>query len=442
MVVLHDIVHVLLVEAVRPQKLVHDVHPVALFHERRLYGAALFDPLGLRQGRVAVHRAHLRGQVGQHEQRRVLRADFLASLVRQRHFARALVDREIEPSLQFVRVVAAHLGEHLHLAVLVDLADFRILKEVQELLVLRHGVVHHVEAVAHLVQILRLPRFLRLLHEFVALRRLHPHDGVHQRTQLLVHVARGHRRRTRNDQRRARLVDEDGVHFVHDREIVSVLHDLGRLLRHAVVAQVVEAEFAVRAVGYVAGVLRAAFGGVHRILDAPDRQAEVPVQVTHPCRVALGQVVVHRHELDVFARQRVQVERQGRHQRLAFARLHLGDLALVQDDAAQKLHVERHHVPRQRVAADFLRRADQVPARVLHERERLRQEIVQRLAFRNPFTERRGHLGEVFVGKVLLLIFFLDAVDLTHHGPQFLELAFVLRSKQYFQQVHMTTIIP
>jgi hypothetical protein len=50
------------------------------------------------------------------------------------------------------------------------------------------------------------------------------------------------RRRAGDDQRRARLVDEDRVDFVDDAELVVAL-DLVLLARgHAVVAQVVEAE--------------------------------------------------------------------------------------------------------------------------------------------------------------------------------------------------------
>jgi hypothetical protein len=44
--------------------------------------------------------------------------------------------------------------------------------------------------------------------------------------------------------------------------------------------------------------------------------------------------------MDALAGERVEIDRQRRDQRLAFAGLHLGDLALVQDHAADQLHVE------------------------------------------------------------------------------------------------------
>ena len=56
--------------------------------------------------------------------------------------------------------------------------------------------------------------------------------------------------RARDDERRPRLVDEDAVDLVDDREVVSALHHRRELELH-VVAQVVEAELVVGAVGDV-----------------------------------------------------------------------------------------------------------------------------------------------------------------------------------------------
>ena len=57
-----------------------------------------------------------------------------------------------------------------------------------------------------------------------------------------------------------------------------------------------------------------------------------------------GQGIVDRHHVHAQAGQRVQVHRQGRHQRLALAGSHLRDLAAVQNHAADQLHVEVPHV--------------------------------------------------------------------------------------------------
>ena len=64
------------------------------------------------------------------------------------------------------------------------------------------------------------------------------------------------------------------------------------------------------------------------------------VNAAHPLSVALGEVVVDGHDVDAAAGEGVQVGGQGGCESLALARLHLGDLALVEHDAAHDLDVE------------------------------------------------------------------------------------------------------
>ena len=73
-------------------------------------------------------------------------------------------------------------------------------------------------------------------------------------------------------------------------------------------------------------------------------------------------------------RQGVEIDRQGRDQRLALAGLHLGDHAAVQDDAAQKLHIEGP------LAQCSLRR-------LAHGGEGVDQKVVEGLATRQPLAE-------------------------------------------------------
>ena len=78
--------------------------------------------------------------------------------------------------------------------------------------------------------------------------------------------------------------------------------------------------------------------------DHAYRETKEGVKLAHPLRVALGQIVVDGDHVHAASRQRIQVNRQSRHQRLAFTGLHLGDLALVQYRSADQLHVEMTHV--------------------------------------------------------------------------------------------------
>ena len=90
------------------------------------------------------------------------------------------------------------------------------------------------------------------------------------------------------------------------------------------------------------------------------------------------------------AGERVEIERLRRDERLAFAGLHLGDVALVQDDAAHQLHVEE---------ADAHRALE----RLADGGERLEEELVERLAVLEALAELGRLAGELLVGELLEL---------------------------------------
>ena len=109
----------------------------------------------------------------------------------------------------------------------------------------------------------------------------------------------------------------------------------------------------------------------------PIGQAEEAVDLAHPFGVALGEVVVDGHDVHAAAGQRVEVDGERRDQRLAFAGLHLGDLALVQDHAADELHVE--------VAL-----AERALGRLAHGGEGGHEDVVERGAFVDLLAEFGG----------------------------------------------------
>ena len=142
-----------------------------------------------------------------------------------------------------------------------------------------------------------------------------------------------------DDEGGAGLVDQDRVHLVDDGVDVPALHHLAGAHLH-VVAQVVEAQLVVGAVGDIAGVLRAPLIVLEPVHDAADAEPQELVDAAHPLGVALGEVVVDGDDVHAAARERVEVDGKRGNQRLALAGLHLGDLALVQDHAADHLHIE------------------------------------------------------------------------------------------------------
>ena len=76
----------------------------------------------------------------------------------------------------------------------------------------------------------------------------------------------------------------------------------------------------------------------------PHRKAEEAVDLAHPLGVALGEIVVDGDDVDAVAGERVEVAGKGGDESFAFAGLHLGDLALVEDHAADELDIEVAHL--------------------------------------------------------------------------------------------------
>ncbi len=146
-----------------------------------------------------------------------------------------------------------------------------------------------------------------------------------------------------NNQRGAGFVDQDGIHFIDDGEVVLALHAIANIKLH-VVAQIIETKLVVGAVGDIRGVGFAALFVVQIVHDDAHGQAQEAIELAHPLGIAFGQVVVDRDHVHAAAAERVQIHRQGRDQGLPFAGLHFGDLALVQHHAADQLHVEVAHV--------------------------------------------------------------------------------------------------
>src|SRR5215216_976564 len=201
-------------------------------------------------------------------------------------------------------------------------------------------------------------------------------------------VVVGLRRRlglARDDERRARLVDEDRVDFVHDRVRVAALNSAFERRRH-VVAEVVETELRVRPVDDVRLVGGLALVEGHHVADVARPHAELLVHGPHPLGIALGQVVVDRDEVDAASLESVEVERHRRHERLSLTGLHLGDVAFVKDDRAHELHVERAE-------------AERALGGLADSGVGLEDERVEVLPVLQPLLELDGFAGELLCGQ-------------------------------------------
>ena len=322
------------------------------------------------------------------------------------------------------------LVDDLHLAVL----EHVVLVPLEELLRLQRGLELVDQVLRHLVvQVLHAEGALDLLDarleggdaalllvDLVVLVALEAADHAGELVVELRRVADP----ARDDERGAGLVHEDRVDLVDDRVRVAALHLVGQRHRH-VVAEVVEAELVVRAVGDVAGVLRPL---VHRVEVTRDHEADVEaeevVHPAHPLRVERGEVVVHGDEVDALAGERVEVHGQRRHEGLALARLHLGDPPEVEGGAAHQLHV-------------VVALADRPLRGLAHDRERLDQQVVDRLAVLDALAELRRLRLQLGVGQLLHRR--LERVDVGHEPGDRLDLATLSGAEDFVEDSHEGT---
>ena len=149
-----------------------------------------------------------------------------------------------------------------------------------------------------------------------------------------------------NDERCSSLVDQDVVDLVNDGEGVATLYALLKLGDH-VVAQVVESELIIRAVGHVGGVcltsgdgaqlggllVAAVIFGIKEVRTVVRNHANGEPHEgedrAHPARVAAGEVVVHGHHVHAAATNGVDGGTKRANERLPFAGAHLCDLSLM-----------------------------------------------------------------------------------------------------------------
>ena len=229
---------------------------------------------------------------------------------------------------------------------------------------------------------------------------------------------------TRDDQRGTGLVDEDGVHLVHDGEGVAALDQTG-LIDHHVVAEVVEAELVVGAVGDVGVVGLLLLGGGESVDHQTRLQPHEAVDLAHLLGVAGSQVVVDGDDVDTLTRQGVEVGGESGHQGLTLTRLHLGDTALMEDDTADELDVEGT------LAQDAL-------VRLTDGGEGLGEDVVQGLSRGQTLLEDLGHAPKLVVGHVLICGG--QCLDLGGDLLQLLDLMLAVGAENFGHDTHVSKV--
>ena len=158
---------------------------------------------------------------------------------------------------------------------------------------------------------------------------------------------------------------------------MPALHLLLTAGGHAVVSQIIKAEFTVRAVGDIALVLLASQLGHLVVLNDPHAEPNESVELSHPLGVALGEVVIHCHHMHTASRKGIQINSQCADECLAFASRHLSNTTAMQHHATDELHVEMNHVPYQGISAHHELASTQATRAIFHHREGLGENCIQ-----------------------------------------------------------------
>ena len=226
--------------------------------------------------------------------------------------------------------------------------------------------------------------------------------------------------RAADDERGTCFVDQDRVDLIDDGEVVTALHEFFAAPGH-VVAQVVEAELIVRAVGDVSLIRDAALGRGHAREDHADRQAEEAVNAAHPLGVALGEVVVDSDDVNALAGDCVQVGGQGCDEGLAFAGAHLGNVAEMKCGTAHDLDV-------------VMALAQGATRCLAHCGECLGHEVVERLATLVALLVLVGQGTQLFVSQARVLR--LQGVDGVLDGLELAQGLALARAEDLVEHAH------
>ena len=385
LVLLDDVVDVLQVEAVGLEELGNGMDRLGAFFEGRLQLGLLFDTstgIEILAGIDLVIRAD---EIRQHERIGIAGVEEVAALLRQVRLVAFLVHRVEELFLLVVEIFLGLVGVagKLRLVHQVEVrgifeepeesfgAGFAHLHPEQE----HAGLFFEVRSILGRIGTVRGANLLQEIagfaEEALAEFALGVDDRFDEGFELVVLVVDVDDRRSGDDQRRAGFIDQDRVHLVDDGEVVSALDLLLGPAGHAVVAEVVEAEFGVRPVGDVARIHRAPLLRALVVQNAPDGEPKELVDVAHPFRVAGGQVVIDGDDMDATAGQGVEVGGKGGDKSFAFASGHFGDVAPMKCGTADQLDVERDHFPLQFMATNDNGRTKQAAAGVFNDRKGL-----------------------------------------------------------------------
>jgi len=171
-------------------------------------------------------------------------------------------------------------------------------------------------------------------------------------------------------------------------------------------------------VGHIAVIGLLALSIVEAVDNHPDREAEKPVDGTHPLGIPSCQIVIDCDHVDTLAAQGIQVDGQGCGKGLAFPCGHLGDLPFV-DTAPPTSWASKWRMPTVLCATS---------SRL----QRPRAAELQILAVGKALLQLRRYSSKLAVGKPLQS--FLYPADRLHEGLYTLQLPLILCPTIFFSK--------
>ena len=225
---------------------------------------------------------------------------------------------------------------------------------VLDLQILRVGIVVDMEELLHLRHAggSQVDHFILFIYDEITCLLLdNAHQGIHLGQLLHIvaplhlpgqHVAhfiqgRGLTALARDNQRCAGFIDQHRVHFIDDREMEPPQHQL-LFVDHHIVTQIVKSQFIVGHIGNITAICFLPLLRRHAVQHHAHSQSQKLMDLAHPLRITLGQIIIDRHHMYALAFQGVQISRQQKGLGLTFAGLHLGNTALMHDYTANQLH--------------------------------------------------------------------------------------------------------
>ena len=145
---------------------------------------------------------------------------------------------------------------------------------------------------------------------------------------------------TGNYERRSCFVYENRVNLIDYCKIVPALHEIFSVGYH-VIAQIVESEFVICSVGYIAVVSSLLLRARLIVYDKTGGETKVLVDTSHLFAADSCKIIIDGDNVHTLSGKRIEIRRKNGNEGLSFTCLHLRNPSLMQKKSAYELYFER-----------------------------------------------------------------------------------------------------